>query len=418
MDAAHARGLMALLDVVYNHFGPDGNYLGLYAPEFFDADRHTPWGLAIAYSREPVRRFFIENALYWLEEFRFDGLRLDAIDHVRDPESPVEVLVELARAVRAAHPDRHVHLTTEDNRNVTHLHERGTDGSEPLYSGEWNDDWHNVAHVIATGESEGYYADFAQEHWKKFARALAEGFVFQGELSAGGEARGAPSGHLSPTTFVNFLQNHDQIGNRAFGERLNALAAPRMLRALTTVLLLSPGVPLMFMGEEWGETRPFAFFTDFEGELADAVREGRRREFRHFAAFEDPAMRAKIPDPNAVATFEASKLDWSGRESAEGRATVGITAQLLALRQREVVPLLRGAAGDAGRVLSVEDGAIAIQWRLSGGDLHLRVNLGDTSKQLPAAPGRIIHGGDASGEGGEVAPWGVVVSIDSPIASA
>ena len=418
VDAAHARGLMVLLDVVYNHFGPDGNYLGAYAPEFFDTDRKTPWGPAIAYSRQPVRRFFIENALYWIDEFRLDGLRLDAIDHARDPELPVEVLVEIAEAVRAAYPDGHVHLTTEDNRNVTHLHERGPDGDTPLYSGEWNDDWHNVAHVIATGESEGYYADFAHGHWEKFARALAEGFVFQGEHTAAGDARGCPSGHLPPTAFVNFLQNHDQIGNRAFGERLNTLADPRMVRALTTILLLSPGVPLMFMGEEWGETQPFAFFTDFDGDLADAVREGRRREFRHFHAFEDPAMRAGIPDPNALGTFEASRLDWAGRETTDGRSAIAFTAGLLALRQREIAPLLHGAGGNAGQVVAVEDGAVSIRWRLNGGDLHLRANLSDTSKRLPAPPGRIIHGSDACGEDGEVTPWGIVVSIDAPMAPA
>jgi malto-oligosyltrehalose trehalohydrolase len=355
VDAAHGLGLMVLLDVVYNHFGPEGNYLGAYAPDFFHPERHTPWGAAIAYERDPVRRFFVENALYWLDEFRFDGLRLDAVDHVRDPDSEVEILVEIAQAVRAAHPERH--LTTEDNRNITRLHERAADGRPALYTAEWNDDFHNVAHVIATGETEGYYTDFAEDRWSKLARALAEGFAYQGEPSrfADGAPRGAASAHLPPTAFVDFLQNHDQIGNRAFGERLVDLAPRALVRALSAILLLSPHVPLLFMGEEWGETRPFAFFTDFHGELADAVREGRRREFRHFAAFERPETRARIPDPNAPATFEASKLDWSATATPEGGDWLAWTGSLLATRRQEIVPRLAATGGHAGRVLAARD---------------------------------------------------------------
>ena len=175
---------MVLLDVVYNHFGPEGNYLGAYAPGFFHPERHTPWGAAIAYEKRPVRDFMIGNALYWLKEFRFDGLRLDAIDNIRDEDSDEELLVEMARRIRADIADRPVHLTTEDNRNITRLHERGEDGSVPLYTAEWNDDFHNAAHVVATGETDAYYADFARDHWRKLARALAEGFAFQGEADA------------------------------------------------------------------------------------------------------------------------------------------------------------------------------------------------------------------------------------------
>lgn len=392
IDEAHGRGLMVLLDVVYNHFGPDGNYLGMYAPEFFHPGRDTPWGAAIAYERGPVRRFFIENALYWIGEFHFDGLRLDAIDHVRDTESPIDILVDIAREVRAAHPERHVHLITEDNRNITRLHERGPGGTVPLYTAEWNDDMHNAAHVLATRETGGYYADFAEDTWRKYARALAEGFAFQGERSTSGERRGAPSGHLPPTAFVDFLQNHDQIGNRAFGERLIALARPqRMMRAFSAILLLSPHVPLMFMGDEWGETRPFAFFTDFRGELAESVREGRRREFQKFVSFDDPTKRARIPDPNAVATFEASRIDWSAPESKTGRRWLKFTRRLLALRHKEVVPLLRDAGGNAGHVLAAHEGTVAIRWRLSGADLYLRANLADRPQTVQPIPGRVIH---------------------------
>ncbi|WP_304615751.1 malto-oligosyltrehalose trehalohydrolase [Paracoccus sp. (in: a-proteobacteria)] len=397
VDACHRHGLMALLDVVYNHFGPEGNYLAAYAPDFFDPDRLTPWGKAIAYDRQPVRRFFIENALYWLDEFRFDGLRLDAVDHLRDASDP-EILVEIAQEIRAHFP--HAHLTTEDNRNITALHERGPDGGVPLYTAEWNDDFHNVAHVIATGEAEGYYADFATDPWPKFGRALAEGFVWQGE---GGH--GAPSTHLPPTAFVDFLQNHDQTGNRAFGERLLTLAPEPMVRALMTIHLLSPHVPLMFMGEEWGETRPFAFFTDFDGDLARIVREGRRREFAGFAAFEAEATRDAIPDPNAPQTFEASRIDWNRAASPEGRDWLAFVRGLLDLRRDWVLPHLKGAPGRSGRVIRAEDGLIAVDWTLNGARLGLRANLSEAEADLPPGAGLCIHGLPGALPPSQVAWW-------------
>lgn len=403
IDAAHRLGLMVLLDVVYNHFGPEGNYLAAYAPDFFDAQRQTPWGDAIAYDRDPVRRFFVENALYWLDEYHLDGLRLDAIDHVLDPATP-DILTEMAQQVRSRFPK--AHLTTEDNRNITHLHERDRDGTPQLYTAEWNDDFHNVAHVIATGESEGYYVDFTDDHWAKFACALAEGFIWQGEHSPYADAaRGAPSAHLPPTAFVDFLQNHDQIGNRAFGERLVTLSSPAMVKALMTIHLLSPHIPLLFMGEDWGETRPFAFFTDFEGDLARAVREGRRREFASFPAFEDAALRDRIPDPNAIGTFEASRIDWSRPTSAEGRAWLGFTKGLLALRHKRIVPHLKGAGGDAGRVLLARDGLIAVDWHLNGAVLGLRANLSETAAILPDAAGICLLGTPGPLAAHEVAIW-------------
>ncbi len=393
IDAAHRHGLMVLLDVVYNHFGPEGNYLHAYAPDFFDPDRQTPWGAAIAYQREPVRRYFIENALYWIEEFHLDGLRLDAVDHVRDPKSEREILVEIAQRIREANPGRHIHLTTEDNRNITRLHERDGDGRIKLYSGEWNDDFHNVAHVIATGESEGYYADFTGDHWGKLGRALAEGFIWQGEHSVHADApRGEPSAHLPPTAFVDFLQNHDQTGNRAFGERLLALSSAPMVRALMTIHLLSPHIPLMFMGEEWGEVRPFAFFTDFHGDLAEAVREGRRREFAAFGEFQNESLRAMIPDPNALSTFEASRIDWDRANGEEGRDWLAFTRHLLQVRAQRIVPHLAGAPGHGGRVIHADEGLIAVDWQLDGAVLRMRANLTDHPQDAPAASGEILAG--------------------------
>jgi malto-oligosyltrehalose trehalohydrolase len=397
VDAAHGRGLMVLLDVVYNHFGPDGNYLHSYAEDFFDAARDTPWGPAIAYARPQVRRFAIENALYWLEEYRFDGLRLDAIDSIYDP-SGTDVLVELAQEVRARITDRPVHLTTEDNRNITRLHERGEGGSVPLHTAEWNDDVHNAAHVIATHESEGYYREFTEHRWELFAQALAEGFAYQGQHSPYQDApRGEPSAHLPPQAFVDFLQNHDQTGNRAFGDRLITLADHRMVEALTSILCLSPHIPLFFMGEEWGETRPFCFFTDFHGELAEAVRDGRRREFMHFAAFSDESDVAHIPDPNAMSTFEASRIDWAHRATPGGQAAMTRLRDLLALRQAEVVPHLADARGNAGRVVHFSEGEIAVDWQLGSRSWQLRANLSDENRALPGASGREVYrSGDGS----------------------
>lgn len=407
VDAAHGAGLMAFLDVVYNHFGPEGNPLGWMAPAFFRPGRETPWGAAIAYEEPAVRAFFIENALYWLDEFRFDGLRFDAADHVQDEGSDEEILVEIARVIRQRFPDRRVHLATEDNRNVVGLHP-WEDGRPLIHTAEWNDDLHNVAHVIATGETEGYYIDFAERRWAKLARALAEGFAYQGEPSRleGGRPRGVPSAGQPPLAFVDFIQNHDQVGNRAFGERLGALAPAETVRALTALLLLSPHVPLLFMGQEWGEKRPFVFFCDFEGPLADAVRDGRRAEFAGFAAFRDPAVREEIPDPNDAASFAASKLDWTERERADGRAWLDLTAGLLAVRHREIVPLLAGAR-HGGRVVAADDGVVAVDWPLGGAVLRMRANLTDAARRVPPAAGRAIRGGG----GDMLAAFGVLVTV-------
>jgi maltooligosyltrehalose trehalohydrolase len=392
--AAHDRDLMVLLDVVYNHFGPEGNHLHAYAPDFFDASRQTPWGDAIAFDRAPVRRFLIENALYWLSDFGFDGLRLDAIDQIRDPSDP-ELLIEMIREIRTRFPHRPVHTTTEDNRNVTHLHERQS-GQVVLHTAEWNDDFHNVAHVIATGETEGYYKDYDEDRWTLLADSLAHGFAFQGQKTVAGDPRGTPSGHLPPAAFVDFLQNHDQTGNRALGERLPDLAGAQMIEALTAILLLSPHIPLMFMGEEYGERRPFCFFAGFEGDLATAVTEGRRREFESFSAFAGET--DEIPDPIARATFENSRLDWTAAESDTGQSRLETVRRLLAIRREHIVPRLAGTAGHSGRVVAADAGMIAVDWQLDGAVLRLRARLADDAPDPPRAEGAIINrAGDPAG---------------------
>ncbi|MBY0396522.1 MAG: malto-oligosyltrehalose trehalohydrolase, partial [Thermoleophilia bacterium] len=313
VDAAHERGLMVFLDVVYNHFGPEGNYLGAYARSFFTDRHHTPWGEAINVDGPDspvVRDFFIHNALYWIEEFHLDGLRFDAVHAIPD-DSDKPFLEELAERVAALTGGRrHVHLVLENDDNAARFLER--DGTGPRwFTAQWNDDLHHALHAAASGEAGGYYADYAGDP-AKLARALAEGFAFPGDPSAyrAGEPRGEPSAHLPATAFVGFLQNHDQIGNRALGERITAIAPPEAVRAATAISLLGPQIPLLFMGEEWAAPQPFPFFADFGGDLADAVRDGRRAEFAGFPAFQDPASRDRIPDPAAEATVRSATLDW------------------------------------------------------------------------------------------------------------
>ena len=297
IEAAHQRGLMVLLDVVYNHFGPDGNYLSTYAPAFFTKRHKTPWGDAINYDgkrSKPVREFVIENALYWIKEFHLDGLRLDAVHAIKD-DSRKDVLDELAERVRAEAADRHVHLVLENEENESRRLARGADGKPLHYTAQWNDDVHHVLRTAATGEDKGYYAEYLGDT-KKLGRALAEGFAFQGEMMEyRGEPRGEPSAGLPPTAFIAFIQNHDQVGNRAFGERITAIAEPEAVRAIAAVYLLLPQVPMLFMGEEWAASQPFPFFCDFSGELANSVRKGRRKEFAKFPEFKDEKSGSAFP---------------------------------------------------------------------------------------------------------------------------
>ena len=370
IDSAHGHGLAVMLDVVYNHFGPDGNYLHRYAKAFFNEDKHTPWGAAIDFRRREVRDFFIDNALMWLLEYRFDGLRFDAVHAIKSPD----FLQELAQRIRQQiDPARHVWLTVENEHNQASLLQEG-------YDAQWNDDGHNALHVLLTGETEAYYADYADNPTEQLARCLSQGFVFQGHTNRHGEARGEPSGHLPPTAFVLFLQNHDQIGNRAFGERLHQLAHPDALKAATALLLLSPMIPLMFMGDEFAAEQPFLFFTSHHGELAELVREGRRNEFSAFDAFSDPAKREQIPDPNAQQTFEDSRPNLT----ASGQSAIyALYRQLLKIRHEQIIARLPGAHPLGAEVLA--PGAVSARWQLGDGSL-LRIDLNLSDKPVVHSP--------------------------------
>ena len=420
IDAAHARGLMVLLDVVYNHFGPEGNYLHAYAAPFFTEHYPTPWGAAIDFSGPesgPVRSFFIHNALYWLLEYHFDGLRFDAVHAIHD-DSPLHFLNALASEVRAAIPhDRHVHLILENDNNHADLLTRDGSAKPAHYTAQWNDDFHHAMHVVLTDDREGYYQDYADRPLGHLGRCLMEGFDYQGEMSPFRRAhRGQPSIDLPPDAFVAFLQNHDQIGNRAFGERLTVMAPAQKLALAQLVLLLSPFPPMLFMGEEWGATEPFLFFCDFKGELADAVREGRRHEFARFAAFADPASRVRIPDPLAEETFASSRLAWSKLEEDGPRARLARTRDLLGLRAETVLPLLRsGWRGSQVRVLD-HRGFDAV-WRFTAGRLDLVANFSDKPLlELQSAPGRLLAecgGAAASLQHGRLEAWAGAVFADA-----
>lgn len=395
VDAAHARGLSVLLDVVYNHYGPDGHYVPQYWPTFVAPDVHTPWGAAINYGGAdsgPVREFVFDNAAYWLREFRFDGLRFDAVHAIRDAGEP-HLLDELAARLRREFPNRELHLVLENERNDAALLAR-TDGRARRFTAQWNDDVHHCLHVALTDESEGYYSDYHGER-ALLPRALAEGFAFQGEFMRSlGRARGTPSVALPPVAFVDFLQNHDQIGNRALGERLTVLAPDDLVAVALGTLLLSPHVPLLFMGEEWGARTPFAFFCDFAEPLASAVRDGRRHEFAHFVAFRDAAARARIPDPLAEATFHRCRLDWQERETPRGRERLALVRRLLGLRRAEILPWLR--AHPLPRASwRMRGGAFSVSWRTDGPTLQLRCNLTMRPERVPHA----TREGDRPGAG-------------------
>jgi maltooligosyltrehalose trehalohydrolase len=313
IDACHAHGLAVLLDVVYNHFGPDGNYWQQYGPYLTDRF-HTGWGAAINFDSagsDQVRRFLIDNALMWLRDYRFDGLRLDAVHAMYSLEA-VHFLEDLSAAVRrlGVELDRSLVLIAESDSNDPRLVRSRSQGGYGL-DAHWVDDFHHSLHRWFTQESSGYYADFAG--LPDLATALREAYVYQGQYSAFRRRRhGRPPDSVSAEQLVVCSQNHDQIGNRARGERLSMLLAPLQLKAVAALTLLAPFVPLLFQGEEWGARTPFLYFTDHQDpQLGAAVSEGRRREFASFA------WEGEIPDPQDPDTFQRSKLDWS--ELAEPR---------------------------------------------------------------------------------------------------
>ena len=410
IQEAHARGVMVLLDVVYNHFGPQGNYLPRYAPEFFTARHRTPWGDAINFAHPVVRQFFIHNALYWLDEYHFDGLRIDAV-HAMYDDGPLHFIDELTQTVRRGPGrERHVHLVLENERNEA----RRLRADPPSGGGlaQWNDDFHHALHVIVTDERDGYYIDYAERPVEHLGRALAQGFAYQGERSIfSGHERGEPSAQLPSTAFVNFLQNHDQVGNRAFGERLAQLGTAERIRAAYAILLLSPQIPMLFMGGEYAASQPFLYFCDYSGELAEAVRDGRRAEFGRFSAFADSEARARIPDPNAVESFERSRLDWCERERAPHAHVLEHVRTLLRIRRQHVIPRIDDVSPGASS-FEARGRALHVRWPLRGGRaLAMHANLGDADAAIEAAPGELLYSSAREGSGKVLRPWEVRLAL-------
>jgi malto-oligosyltrehalose trehalohydrolase len=365
IDEAHGRGLMVLLDVVYNHFGPTGNYLSFTAPQFFTDKYKTPWGGAVNFedTHGSVRAFFVHNALYWLNEYRFDGLRFDAVHAIFDQSRP-DILEDIAAAVRREiAPGRHVHLILENDNNRSSYLDRRLPAH---YEAQWNDDYHHAAHVLATGETQAHFADYAASPVHALAACLARGFFHNGVPSAfrGGEVRGEDTSFLPPTAFIDFLQNHDQIGNRNDGKRLAALIDDAPLRALTAMTVLSPAIPMFFMGEEWASERPFYYFCDFKDDLAAAVREGRCKEFER--QNEEMGVFTPPTDHIAVDTFARSKLDWDERRRARQRAHMIFVCRLLMIRHAAIVPALKGMPPGPAAFKVAEDRALLVRWRLAG----------------------------------------------------
>ena len=421
VDACHARGLCVVLDVVFNHFGPAWNLIGLYAPSFF-TDRHeTPWGAAIDFDGPdsiPVRAFMIQNAVYWVEEFHLDGLRLDAVQAVFDSSQP-HILDEVSRRVRAARPGHHIHLMLENDGNQAHWLEQAAAGGPPRYDAQWNDDFHHVMRVLVTGRVDGYYRDYATNPLARLGRALAEGFSYQGEESVHrpGLHRGTPSAHLPPVAFVNFLQNHDQVGNTPFGLRVTDLAPEPAVRLGTAAMLLAPGIPMLFMGQEWGSARPFDFFCDFTEPLAGLVRNGRHGEFTHLPEFSDPAAVARLTDPNAPSTFNDCVLDWDQRSAPGHAAWLAFHQHVLDVRRHRVVPLLPEIGGGAGSFRLVgADGAqgLEVTWRLaSGRRLVMALNASDRIVAWDAPAGDTLFRLASDAPAGALPAWDLALVLRS-----
>jgi len=429
INEAHKRGLMVYLDVVYNHFGPEGNYLYVYAKSFFSKRHHTPWGNGINFDEKQsdvVRQFVVNNVLFWLEEYRFDGLRFDAVDTILD-DSKKHILNEIAENVRTRYKgEREIHLILENGDNTAKLLDGGQGDYEDRFNAQWNDDIHHAMHVLATGETSGYYEDYADEMSHASAiehlgKCLAEGFAYQGEKSAfrDGKLRGTDSKNTPSGAFISFIQNHDQIGNRALGERITALAGIDEVSAMIAIFLLAPSPPMLFMGEEWGASTPFVWFADFGDDLADKVREGRLKEFGKFADFKNPERRKLIPDPCSMETFYKCKLNWDELWQPEHREWLEFYRRLIALRKHAIVPIIDKIDTARSRWTITEEGLLEVRWPLeTGEELKLLANLSDTGATSPIFSAsefdetnivyQMPHNATAEIALGTVPPWTVI----------
>jgi maltooligosyltrehalose trehalohydrolase len=381
IDAAHAEGLAVLIDAVYNHFGPDGNYLSCYSSHYFTNRHHTPWGDAVNYDgqgSEVVRQLVLSNVEMWIRDYHADGLRLDAAHAIVDEGKP-HLLTEIVERARASAGGRQVVVFAEDDRNDTRLVRSPAQGGLGL-DGVWADDFHHQMRRAFAGDNEGYYADYTGS-MEDLARTLRQGWFYEGQVSqVHGHPRGTPGKDAEPWRFVHCIQNHDQVGNRAHGERLGADVSPAAFRAMSTLFLLAPYTPLLFMGQEWNASTPFIYFTDHNAELGRLVTEGRRKEFAGFKRFAG----SEVPDPQAVETFTRSKLDWSEAERPEHAGVRALYRELLRLRATDASLRERHRGHFDARPLG-KDALVLERRGPSGGALHVLLNVrGTLEHRLPA----------------------------------
>jgi len=408
VDAAHQLGLAVFLDVVYNHTGPDGAYLHAFSPYYFSSRHSSPWGAGVNLDGEhagPVRAFLIENAQHWIHEYHVDGLRLDATHAMRD-DGPRHFLAELSSGVHGAAGARRVLLVAEDHRNLALMVKPEADGGWGL-DAVWADDFHHELRRLLAGDADGYYADFNGTA-ADVATTIRRGWFFMGQHSGYlREARGTDPAGVALSRFVVCLQNHDQIGNRAFGDRLHHQIDLAAFRAASVLLLTGPETPLLFMGQEWGASAPFRYFTDHHEELGRQVTKGRRQEFARFAAFDENGTREQIPDPQAATTFLDSRLDWREISAAPHAGLLRLYVALLALRRHE--PALASPDGPL-EVEALEGDTVVMRRDAPGGTVCVVARLrGAGPVTVPAA---------GLGFGGRSVRWTSVLTSEDPLFTA
>lgn len=411
VDAAHERGIMVILDVVYNHFGPEGNYIPQYFPDIVSRGYKTPWGQGLnfdAKNSEKTRKFIVHNALYWIEEFRMDGLRLDAVHAILDSSSP-HILDEIARTVRSVAGQRSIHLILESDDRVWHLLQRD-EIAHPLSStAQWNHDIQKLASLaLSTGRPE----EEERKDTEILGRALIEGFT------SGPHHHNTPQQLMElavgPGGFVSFLQTHDVVGNRICGERITQLVPSRVARALASVYLLTPQIPMLFMGEEWAASTPFPYFCDFQGELADAVRNGRLEQFASPSQRQDPQFLAHIPDPLSEVTFFMAKLNWREAVAPPHSEWLDWYTQILQTRRRVLLPLLQRLHNIRGEYEVLRPRQLCVRWEVDTVELSLQANLSASAGGKFQSPvGQTIWLEGAVADTGELEPWSVRWSLSS-----
>jgi len=409
IDAAHARGIMVILDVVYNHFGPEGNYIPRYFPQIFSETHKTAWGPGLNFDgphKCEVREFIVQNAAYWTSEFHIDGLRLDA-SHAMIDTSGHHILNEIAERVHAAVQNRRVHLILENEKSIASLLKRDSQGFAP-YSAQWN---HAIDHMLGLSMSgDCDEADPGRRHeTEELSRALAEGFFAGDSTCASADRTSIPT-----TAFVSFIQTHDLIGNRVFGERIEKLAPPQAVRAVAAIYLLLPQIPMLFMGEEWAATTPFPFFSDYGGELGEAVSRGRAEQLERTLHVDQETLR-RAPDPQAEATFRSAKLHWAELNDPMHAAQLEWYRRVLAVRRQLVSPIL-DSVEPCGTWLVHSGGRFECDWKMKGGGrLCLWANLCPVASNAftPGGPGELLWLEGSQPNPSTLGPWSVRWSLES-----